>query len=311
MRKIGLWVVALCCALAGCDDRGPVASPIKQPQPSAMQKPARDLEVIHQGDGYTNVSDSQKFQVIASKEQYEAALLSYPYLGLPHAVDFSAYKILLVDMGATSARYSVDTDSISAVANDHGVTVTVVEDAAGRGCVWPMAVTRPYLFLLISTTEDILVHQEQRLKHCQPDDKDLSQEARSEGDIKTIHEGTFGYAYQNGTKQIQVIGSRQQYEAALLSYPHLGRPLVVDFLKNKILLVDMGLRPTTGYFITLDSRRTLMQDGTLKVTLVYKFSGDNCVTGQASTNPFKFFQIPAIGRVLISEQIELLDCAVN
>ena len=304
-------VVALCWALAGCDSTGNRAPQTKPNHLSAMLSLTNDLQVIHQGQGYASANDTKKFQVLASKEQYQSALLSYPNPGLPKAVDFSTHKILLVDMGATSARYSLDTNNIVAVEDDNGVTVTLVEEAAGQGYVWPVAITRPYLFLLIATTEDILIHQEQREKHCQSEVSMSPPEIQPAEDIKTIHEGTFGYAYQNGTKQIRLINSRKQYEAALLAYPHSGQPLVVDFLKNKILLVDMGLRPTTGYFITIDSQTTQMQDGKLIVVLAYKFSAENCVIADASTNPFMFFQIPTAGQVLIQEKIELLDCMEN
>ena len=307
--RIAILVAALCCALVACDSSNIGAPQIKQDSLQIMQKRIDDIQVIHQGTGYVNGHDARKFQVLASREQYEAALRSYPYNGLPMSVDFSTHKILLIDMGPTSARYSLDTNNISAVADNHGVTVNLIENEAGRGCVWPALLSRPYLFLLIATTKDILIHQEQRVKHCQPDDSTASTETQLKEDIKPIHEGTFGYAHQNGTKQIQLIHSRKQYEATLLSYPHAGQPLVLDFLKNKILLVDMGPRPTTGYFITLDSRRTLMEDGRLIITLVYKFSADNCVTSSAITNPFTFFQVPTTGQILIREQIELFDCA--
>ena len=306
--RIAILVAVLCCALVACDSSNTAGPQTKQDSFKTMHKRIDDIQVIHQGAGYANGHDTRKFQVLTSKEQYEDALLSYPYPGLPMTVDFSTHKVLLIDMGPTSARYSLDTNNISAVEDNHGVTINLIEDAAGRGCVWPALVNRPYLFLLIATTKDILIHQEQRVKHCQPDNGP-STETELKEDIKPIHEGTFGYAYQNGTKQIKLIGSRKQYEAALLSYPNAGQPLVVDFLKNKILLVDLGPRPTTGYFITLDSQRTLMQDGTLIIMLVYKFSADNCVTSSAITEPFTFFQIPTNGQILIREQIELLDCA--
>ena len=309
--RFAMLVAGLCCALAGCDSPNTGGHQTKQYSPQIMQKRVDDIQVIHQGVGYASGDGNRKFQVLASKEQYEDALRSYPYNGLPMTVDFSTHKVLLIDMGPTSARYSLDTNNISAVEDNHGVTINLIEDVAGQGCAWPALVNRPYLFLLIATTKDILIHQEQRVKHCQSDDSTASTEIETglDEDIKPIHEGTFGYAYQNGTKQIQLIQSRKQYDAALLSYPYAGQPLVVDFLRNKILLVDLGPRPSTGYFITLDSQRTLTQDGKLIIMLVYKFSADNCVTGSAITNPFTFFQIPANDQIVIREQIELLDCA--
>ena len=73
----------------------------------------------------------------------------------------------------------------------------------------------------------------------------------------------------------------------------------------------MGMRSTTGYFIKLDTTKTAVENGRLVVALVYIFPSDNCVTGGAITNPYKFFQIPSTWQVVIREQIELLDCAVN
>jgi hypothetical protein len=54
-----------------------------------------------------------------------------------------------------------------------------------------------------------------------------------------------------------------------------------------------------------------MKDGKLIVVLAYKFSAENCVIANASTNPFMFFQIPTAGQVLIQEKVELLDCREN
>lgn len=306
--RLGLLVVVFCGCLIGCSNRGHEPQ-VKNSQPEDVKQPAEGMEVIHQGDEYMSGYGEKKFQVISSKEQYEAALLSYQNSDAARRVDFSAHKILLVDMGARSAQQALDSENITAVMDSYGVTVTLIDNIAGAGCVWPEIAVQPYIFLLVPTTQDILVREEWRINHCDKDYQSPQPESFAVQDIEIIEQGNYSYAYENAVKQVQLISSLEHYQQLLLNYPNFTVPQL-DFSLYRVLLVDMGMRATTGYFIKLDADKTVEQNGRLILSLVYIFPDDNCVTGQALTNPFSFFKIPVTDEVLIREEIELLDCAL-
>ena len=226
--RLSLLVVALCCCLLGCSNRGHEHSPSKDSQPSNMKQPTEGLEVIHQGDKYRLGDSAKKFQVISSKEQYEAALMAYQNSDKVRRIDFSTHKILLVDMGARSAKHSLDPENIPAVVDSHAVTVTVVDNVAGYDCIWPEITVQPYMFLLVPTTKDILVREEQLITHCRRDYQSSPTESLAVQDIEIVEQGNYSYAYENAIKQVQVISSSKHYQQLLLNYPNSTVPQI-DF----------------------------------------------------------------------------------
>lgn len=64
----------------------------------------------------------------------------------------------------------------------------------------------------------------------------------------------------------------------------------VDFQSNVILLAAMGVRPTTGYTVTIDEVH--YYEDTLYVSVLERSPGPSCGTGQAITSPVHVVKVP-------------------
>ncbi|WP_428241340.1 protease complex subunit PrcB family protein [Gynuella sp.] len=125
-----------------------------------------NVEVLHQGT-YINsgVYTSKTLRVFEDQASYEAALLGYTDADA-QLIDFTTHKVVLVDIGQkNTGGYGVnvaDTES-----EDGYLTVTAVTSVPGKGCGVTDALTNPYVFVSINTTQDILFSETLKVEECE------------------------------------------------------------------------------------------------------------------------------------------------
>lgn len=107
------------------------------------------------------------------------------------------------------------------------------------------------------------------------------------------------------SKQTKVISTQQDYAAELARYSN-ETPQQLDFDSGRVLLVDMGSRPSGGYAIGVSSLDTAEDWVVANVTLVKP--GPDCFVTQALTNPYQFVYIPTLNEILVSESVEIDAC---
>ena len=97
-------------------------------------------------------------EIISSQPALETAYATYSGTEVPQ-IDFTASKVLLVDMGRQpTGGYSIH---VSSVTRDDGAAVAeVVLAQPGPECVVTEALTNPYQFVQIPTTGFVLVREE-------------------------------------------------------------------------------------------------------------------------------------------------------
>ena len=87
----------------------------------------------------------------------------------------------------------------------------------------------------------------------------------------------------------------------------LGIILVsLDFTKGNVLLIDMGERPTGGYSFIINE--IVNRDNYTSVIITYTILGNNCISTEALTNPYKFVWIESKKEILVSEKLEVKNC---
>ncbi|AJQ93138.1 protease complex subunit PrcB family protein [Gynuella sunshinyii] len=127
---------------------------------------AGNVEVLHQGT-YINsgVYTSKTLRVFEDQESYKAALLSYTNDDA-QLIDFTTHKVVLVDIGQkNTGGYSVNvTDTES---EEGYLKVTAVTSVPGKGCMVTSALTNPYVFVSINTTQDILFTETLKIEDCE------------------------------------------------------------------------------------------------------------------------------------------------
>ena len=106
--------------------------------------------------------------------------------------------------------------------------------------------------------------------------------------------------------QTKVISTQADYAAELVNYTS-ATPASVDFTKGKILLVDMGPRPSSGYSIGVASVDVADAWVVANVELV-KPGGPMCGVLTVETNPWQFVFIPTLKEILLSEKVVVHSC---
>lgn len=138
----------------------PMASHAMTPPP-----PETGFEVLHSalqidsGD-YTN----KGYTTLESQAAYRDTLARYSSQA-PKSVDFSQNTVLLLDMGQrSSGGYAIRVNKVQEMDGYTQVQVTYVEP--GKGCVTNAALSNPYKFIRVPTTEDILVDERIKREAC-------------------------------------------------------------------------------------------------------------------------------------------------
>ena len=110
-------------------------------------------------------------------------------------------------------------------------------------------------------------------------------------------------------KQSKVISSTDRYHNELSNYSS-DVPFDINFLNHKVLLIDMGLRLSGGYSVSLDNSRSLVDADSVTVTVILTFPGDGCITTDALTNPYAFYRVPTQKELLIQEELFMESCTL-
>ncbi|HMQ05242.1 MAG TPA: protease complex subunit PrcB family protein [Pyrinomonadaceae bacterium] len=119
-----------------------------------------------------------------------------------------------------------------------------------------------------------------------------------------LHEGNYSRTFTK--KQTIVITSQEQYAAILAAYTD-DDPLQLDFNAGRVLLVDMGPRPTGGFRIEVE-RVEELRKGSIIVRVKLTRPGRTCLTTQALTNPYQFVYIRSRQELLINEELFFINC---
>ena len=125
------------------------------------------------------------------------------------------------------------------------------------------------------------------------------------GAFVSLHSSTYISTGEYTNKRSEIFVDQLDYENELLNYSN-ETASTIDFTTNKVLLVDMGLRSSGGYSISVSKLEDFNQYALVTATL--SVPGDNCGTASVLTNPFEFIQIATKKEVLIKEEIIFIDC---
>jgi hypothetical protein len=83
----------------------------------------------------------------------------------------------------------------------------------------------------------------------------------------------------------------------------------IDFNTDAVIIASMGMRPTGGYSIEIESVQAA--EGTLYVTVLERSPGTNCVVTQAVTAPVHAVRVPRqsfLASVVFTEKTEVQNC---
>jgi len=109
------------------------------------------------------------------------------------------------------------------------------------------------------------------------------------------------------TEAMEVLRSRADLEALWIRTGRRGTPPDVEFRRQTAVAYLLGVRPTGGYRVELESVR--VERGTLTLHFVEIAPGPCCVAGQVSTFPGLFITtIPWKGPVAFERRVEFRNC---
>lgn len=120
-----------------------------------------------------------------------------------------------------------------------------------------------------------------------------------------LHEGHYTQNSFQTNKQIKVLPSQAAYESELPSYTSAA-PRSLDFAQGKVLLVDMGARPSGGYAVAISSIEVSTNWVRANIELIVP--GRDCFVTAAITHPYLFAYIPTRKEILVSERLEAASC---
>jgi len=132
--------------------------------PTVNAKEAVDAAIIHSGDG-ANIGAKHGFRVLTTADDYAAALAEMNSPDEPLDVDFGSSLVLFADMGIrSSGGYTI---GLASAVSDAGVTgVTLDLGFPASDCGVTAALTEPYLFVLLPSTDPVLVREQRVVNDC-------------------------------------------------------------------------------------------------------------------------------------------------
>ncbi|MGD9588138.1 MAG: protease complex subunit PrcB family protein [Pyrinomonadaceae bacterium] len=128
--------------------------------------------------------------------------------------------------------------------------------------------------------------------------------AQTSIDYVVLHQNDFASGLTS--KQTKVITTQEEYAAILAGYSNEA-PHQIDFQNGQVLLVDMGLRLSGGFNIEVTSVEERSK-GSVSVQVRLRRPGRTCLAASVLTNPFQFVYIPSRREILISENLETIEC---
>ncbi len=168
-RMLGrcIFAISMILSVAGCGFFGPGTVPQPPPLPTAAaDSVAVTHTVLHKAD--YNIDDSETFKrfvVLDDETRYRAELSRYS-VEVPKSVDFSTQRVILVTMGTQpSGGFAIGVESV--VESDDIATVTVLLRNPGPGCIHTEALSNPYEFALVETTQEIAFEEVSTTVQCE------------------------------------------------------------------------------------------------------------------------------------------------
>ncbi len=123
-----------------------------QTNPPTIPDNIASTVLIEKFNSINGTYTQKQTRTITSQSDLDDALQQYGES--PVTVDFTAGKVLLIDMGQqSSGGFSIATPSFTQ-ADDH-VTANIVFQRSGRNCAVTLAVTNPFMFVYVETTKEI------------------------------------------------------------------------------------------------------------------------------------------------------------
>lgn len=107
------------------------------------------------------------------------------------------------------------------------------------------------------------------------------------------------------SKGIKVLATQARYDTELPRYS-ADSTATVDFSKQRILLLDMGERPSSGYAIIIDDIEDY--EAHIVVNLELVVPGEGCAVDGALTNPYQFVALSTTKEVLVRETLVTQAC---
>lgn len=99
-------------------------------------------------------------------------------------------------------------------------------------------------------------------------------------------------------KSFKIISSQDSYEIELSKYSN-DAPVLIDFSKATVLLLDMGQETTSGYSIKVSNIKE--EDDFVSVSVVTEEPGSGCAVDTALTNPYQFVRIETKKAIIFNE----------
>jgi hypothetical protein len=139
------------------------------------------------------------------------------------------------------------------------------------------------------------------IQGCGPDA--VAEDQVNELNYSVIHSETSFVNIELQSKGHRVFSSQEAYESELLNYSN-ELPVSIDFTQSQVVLLDMGVRPTSGYSIGIEEI-TENEDYVLLTVALYisKSCGNSVSYTQALTHPFEFVEVTTSKEILIEEKL--------
>ena len=127
----------------------------------------------------------------------------------------------------------------------------------------------------------------------------------NDAEYEILHEAHYNEYADSTSKGFLVIKSQTEYENELLKRTS-ETVEAVNFEEETIVLIDMGTRNTGGY--TIDIQSFTEENNYIRAKVLLTLPGENCVTTQAITNPFKLIMLKTIKDILVTEELSIASC---
>lgn len=113
----------------------------------------------------TGTYTQKQSKVIVTQADYDEELRVYTGSASSEDINFSAGKILLVDMGERSTGgFSIEVTSVEV--NENNVMANVNLTKPGQNCLVTTALTNPYQFIFIPTLKEVLITERITVEVC-------------------------------------------------------------------------------------------------------------------------------------------------
>jgi hypothetical protein len=123
-----------------------------------------------------------------------------------------------------------------------------------------------------------------------------------------IHEGIF--TLETTSKSVSVVDNQNAYSGKLSELSN-DAPNTVDFTSNKILIIEAGVSPNTGFGVRFNGMIELEDYVVADISYLTPSNGPACSYMFAMTNPYIFVQIKTDKPILVTERIQQRKCVIT